>query len=533
MAPMQRRHFLLSSFALLAPRSSQAATASIEILPDEPIGTISPNIYGHFTEHLGGCIYDGIWVGERSKIPNIGGIRKELVERLRELKPPVIRWPGGCFADSYNWRDGIGPRTLRPKHTNFWDNTPYLQKAPAGPQKYEPNEFGTNEFARFCKLVGAEPYFAGNLRSLPAKDFYEWIEYCNSPAGSTTGAQIRAQGGDKDPLNVQYWGVGNESWGCGGNFTGDEYAVEYRRFSEWIPRYDVALKFIASGPNGADYAWTRSFLQKLTEKSKRPLQSVYGSALHYYCSTSPGRGNSIDFTNDQWYELLGKANRMEELIGNHWAVMGEVDTEHHIKLVVDEWGAWHETDPSIDPRYLWAYFPSLRDALVSGLTLDTFHRHADKVAMANAAQLVNNIHTSFVAREDKFTVTPVYHVFKMYGAHGGGTSVRAIFSSGKLNLKTSGNLPELAGSCSIHGKRAVLTVTNPSADKPQTASINIRGSKFRKGEATVLTSSDLKAHNSFEHPNALAPSSKAVDLAAALNYEFPPASVTRLDLELD
>lgn len=195
MSDMLRRNFLLSGLAVLAPRLSTAATAGIEILPDEPIGTISPNIYGHFTEHLGGCIYDGIWVGENSKIPNVGGIRKELIDNLKRLKPPVIRWPGGCFADSYDWRDGVGPRNQRPKRTNFWANTPYLDKLPNGPQKYDPNEFGTNEFAHLCKAVGAEPYFAANVRSLEARDFYQWIEYCNSPAGTTTGAELRAKSG--------------------------------------------------------------------------------------------------------------------------------------------------------------------------------------------------------------------------------------------------------------------------------------------------------------------------------------------------
>lgn len=219
---MQRREFLLSGLALLAaPRSSLAASATIEIFPEETIGTISPAIYGHFIEHLGGCIYDGVWVGEKSKVPNYNGIRKALVDSLKLLKPPVIRWPGGCFADSYNWRDGVGPRDRRPKRTNFWANTPYLEKAPDGPQKYEPNDFGSNEFARFCKLVGAEPYFASNLRSLTPFDFYQWIEYCNSPNGTTSLSELRAQGGAPDPLHVRYWGVGNESWGCGGNFTGD------------------------------------------------------------------------------------------------------------------------------------------------------------------------------------------------------------------------------------------------------------------------------------------------------------------------
>lgn len=524
---MHRRQFLLSSLALVAARSSRADTIAIEILPNEPIGTISPNIYGHFTEHLGGCIYGGVWVGENSKIPNIDGIRKELVERLRELKPPVIRWPGGCFADSYNWRDGVGPRKQRPRRTNFWANTPYLEKAPNGPQKYEPNEFGTNEFAHFCRLTGAEPYFAGNVRSLNPYDFYEWIEYCNSPEGTTSHADLR--GGQ--PLNVRYWGVGNESWGCGGGFTGDEYAVEFRRFIEWVPRFGMDLSFIASGPNVADYAWTRSFFSKLTEKNKRILRNVFGCALHYYCGTT-GKGQSVDFTDEDWYALLGKANRMEELIRNHWEIMGEVDTERRVKLVVDEWGAWHQTDPSIDPSYLFAYYPTLRDALVSGITLDIFNRHADKIGMANAAQLVNNIHTSFLAVGNRFTVTPIYHVFHMYADHQGGTSVRTEITSDRLSSAAAAGLPSLSGSCSIQGKKAVLTVVNSEINAAKHAAIHVRGTNIASIRATVLTSSDIHAHNTFGRPRAVEPAERNVPVGTSPNYEFAPASVTKLVIQL-
>jgi len=249
---MDRREFLLSGWALMSARTSSATSARIDILPDEVIGTIAPDIYGHFTEHLGGCIYDGIWVGENSKIPNVGGIRKGLIDHLKRLKPPVIRWPGGCFADSYNWRDGVGPRNTRPRRTNFWADTDYLSKAPNGPQKYEPNQFGTNDFVRLCKAVAAEPYFAGNLRSGSARDFYEWIEYCNSPAGTTTMADLRAQGGDLNPFPVRFWGVGNESWGCGGAMSPEQYLGQLKIFSHYVRSYDAAqpLQRIAVGSDG-------------------------------------------------------------------------------------------------------------------------------------------------------------------------------------------------------------------------------------------------------------------------------------------
>ena len=539
---MERRDFLstglAATLATLAPRTSIAAEARIEILPNEPIGTIKPDIYGHFTEHLGGCIYDGIWVGEKSKIPNYGGIRKEFVDQLKKLKPPVIRWPGGCFADSYNWRDGVGPRDARPTRTNFWADNSELRKAPDGPYKYDPNQFGSNDFARLCKMVGAEPYFAANLRSLPAKDFYEWIEYCNSPAGSTTLAKLREQGGSKDPFPVKFWGVGNESWGCGGNFTGDEYAIEFRKFTEWVPRFDVNLAFIASGPNGFDYNWTRSFFSKLIETGRQTLNRCYGTALHFYCGTT-GKGNSTEFTKDEWSQLLARSNRMEELISNHWQIMGETDREHRVKLVVDEWGAWHHTDPSIGPGFLWAYYPTLRDALVSGITLDTFNRHADKVVMGNAAQLINNIHTSFITTEDKFTVTPVFHVFEMYAAHQGNTAIRCVITSPGQTIKRPGTAPEsdrlgtLTGSCSMQGKSVVLTVVNSNPTEAIDAEIGVQGTRFTGVKATVLTDSKLNAHNNFANPKAIEPKvdSKAT-VGAPMIYRFAAASVTKLELQL-
>src|SRR5215510_3732071 len=441
MANLERRKFLggalMAGGMLLAPRRTRAADSRIEILVDEPIGKISPDLYGHFTEHLGGVVYDGIWVGEDSKIPNIGGIRAALVEHMRRIKPPVVRWPGGCFADSYNWRDGVGPRAQRPVRTNFWADdraTERYRTVTGGPQKYEPNHFGTNDFIRFCRLTGAKPYLAANLRSLSATDFYEWIEYCNSPPGSTALAKLRASGGDAEPFGVRFWGVGNESWGCGGNFTPDEYAVEFRRFTAWVPRYGVDLAFIGSGPNGGDIEWTRRFFSKLIEKGIGQLNRLYGWALHYYCGTT-GRGIATEYTVPEWYELLGKADRMESLITRTWAVMGGTDLERRVKLVVDEWGAWHRQSDDVPASFLFGYPGTLRDGLVAALTLDTFNRHADKVVMANVAQLINTIHSLFLASEDKFIVTPTFHVFEMYAAHHGGTSVRTQFSAPTISFQ--------------------------------------------------------------------------------------------------
>src|ERR671918_1692649 len=317
--------------------SSRAADSRIEVLTGEGIGTISPNIYGHFAEHLGGVVYDGIWVGENSKVPNTGGIRNALVDALKRIKAPVIRWPGGCFADSYDWRDGTGPRSKRPRRTNFWADAPEWPKnAPNGPWKFDTNHFGTNEFLRFCQMSGAEGYLAVNVRGLGAQEFYEWIEYCNSPAGSTTPAERRASGESpsREPFRVRFWGVGNETWGCGGNLTPEEYATEYRRFTAWLPRYGMDLALIGAGPGSGDVKWTRGFFSKLTEKGEGALRSIFGWALHHYSwnvsrgattDWDEGKGDAVRFTNDEWYELLKEGARIDALITSHWAVMGEVD----------------------------------------------------------------------------------------------------------------------------------------------------------------------------------------------------------------
>lgn len=540
MRALSRRDFLASSLAggaaalVLAPRAT-AAESRVDVVLEDPIGTILPDLYGHFIEHLGGVIYDGIWVGENSKIPNIGGIRKALVDHMVKLKKTVMRWPGGCFADSYNWRDGVGPRGERPRRTNFWLNDRLLQEAPDGPWKYDSNHFGTSEFMRFCRLTESEPYIAINLRSLPARDFYEWVEYCNAPAGATTLSDLRASQGDREPYRVRFWGIGNESWGCGGNFTGSEYAVEYRKFIAWVPRYGVELAFIPAGPNSGDVNWTRDFFSRLIERRRNILRTVYGWALHYYCGTT-GKGNSLDFTTDEWYELLGRADRMESLIQLHWSAMGEFDSEHQVKLVVDEWGAWHRRGTEAHPSHLFGQTSSLRDALVAALTLDTFNRHADKVVMGNVAQLVNCLHSLFLAHEDQFVATPNYHVFEMYKAHCGGKAVRTVFSAPPVGYRAQekpATLWGLAGSASLKEKQLVLSVVNPHATEPRETEIVIRGASVRSGQARTLASTDLRTHNSFANPRALEPQDSLLKVEGrTFPYQFPPASVTVLTFDL-
>jgi alpha-L-arabinofuranosidase len=553
---MNRRQFigggLAISSALLLERasgltySSHAADSRIEVLLGEEIATINPSIYGHFAEHLGGVVYDGIWVGENSKVPNTGGIRNALVDALKRIKAPVIRWPGGCFADSYDWRDGTGPRGQRPRRTNFWADAPEWPKnAPNGPWKFDTNHFGTNEFLRFCQMAGAEGYLAVNVRGLGAQEFYEWIEYCNSPAGSTTPAERRASGESpsREPFRVRFWGVGNETWGCGGNLTPEEYATEYRRFTAAVPRYGVDLKFIASGANVDDYNWTRGFFSKTAEKNRNLFGGIYGWGLHHYAwnlglgRTSDwfaAKGDAVKFNDAEYYELLREADRMESLINQHWTIMGEYDRQHRVKLVVDEWGAWYKPGSEVSPTHLLGQQSTMRDALLAGLTLDTFNRHSDKVAMANVAQLINCLHSLFLAHEDKFIVTPTFHVFEMFMPHMGAKAVRAVFSAPKVQytrIEKPAEFWGLSGSASLNGKQVTLTVTNPHLSEVRDAEIAVRGGRPTAVQVRVLAMPDVHAHNTFENPGVVQPRSEtAVLTGGTISYRFPPASVTRMQI---
>jgi len=541
-----RRQFLGTALGagagLLAARMSRAAEARIDVLVGEPIGTIAPEIYGHFVEHLGGVVYDGIWVGEGSRIPNVGGVRKEIVDRLRQIRASVIRWPGGCFADQYDWRDGTGPHASRPRRTNFWvDVREWPEGAADGAQRYEPNQFGTVEFARFCRLAGAQPYLAANVRSLSPQDFWRWVEYCNAPAGSTTSADQRAADGEREPLGVRFWGVGNESWGCGGNFTPEEYAAAFRRYTAWLP-WGGKLALIGAGPNSGELDWTRRFFAAVDGRGR---QHLWGWALHHYSWNASGgrttdwragKGDALQFDPEQHYELLSEADRMESLVNDHWRAMGETDSGHRVKLVVDEWGAWHK--PGTEPfrEALLGQQNTMRDALVAGLSLDTFQRHADKVGMANVAQLVNCLQSLFLAHEDRFCLTPTYHVFDLYGAHQGAQSVRAVFGAPRVSYTRNGqpaSLYGLNGSASLKDRRLILTVTNPSLESPRETEVAVRGAAVRSIRAATLAAPDVHAHNTFESPAAVVPKEQPVSASGpSFVYRFLPASVTRLDIEL-
>src|ERR1700733_13126031 len=565
--PTTRRSFLKSSTlaaSAVALRGSRLlaqtaqAEARIDILPGETIGTISPEIYSHFIEQLGGVIYDGVWVGEGSKIANVNGVRKAFIDTMRAVKAPVLRWPGGCFADSYDWRDGIGPAAKRPARAGFWG-------------QQDSNQYGLHEFIHTCRAIGSKPYLAADLRSLPARDFYQEIEYCNAPAGLVPSnsaapatpnalAAQRAANGDPEPFNVDLWGVGNESWGCGGNLVPEEYAAMFRRFTAWTPSFSrVPLRFVAVGPNGDDVDWTRRLFNSLYSNSER--RHLFGLSVHYYTSGSPtafAEGDALKFNSDDFNDLLTRASIMEKVVTDHWAAIGNTQEpgQPKVKLVVDEWGAWYGKGTSLGAGYNLSQQSTMRDALLTGITLDIFQRHADKVAVANVAQSINCIHSLMLASGDRFTVTPTFHVFQMYLPHSGAQAVRAEFTAPVIrnqianastpaggnsyrgSLDASRTLAGLSGSASVatsgNGKEITLTVVNPHLDQVLTTEIVIHGSAIASATGTVLSETDVHAHNDFAHPTPVHPRPAATNQPAGgrLLHTFPAASVTTLRLTL-
>ena len=503
-------------------------SATIEVLLSEPIATINPNVYGHFAEHLGTCIYGGFCAGDDSGVGRAGDtgeVRDEIVAALRRVGPPVLRWPGGCFADDYRWQDGIGPTETRPRRINIhWGEV------------VETNAFGTHEFIRLCRALGAAPYIVGNVGSGTPGELRDWVEYCNHPRG-TTLSDLRAANGDPEPFGVQYWGVGNESWGCGGHFSPDEYAAEYRRFATYLRDFgDTPLALIACGPNGNDPDWTRRFFTGLSE-GWRPVR-IHGYGAHYYANNRDAwAGTATEYTDEQWYRLLWRAQAMERLVVQQRGLLDAFDPERRIGLIVDEWGTWHPPAPGRHPRFLWQQ-NTLRDALVAALTLDIFNRHADKVVMANIAQTVNVLQALILSEGGRMLTTPTYHVFELYRPHQGARAVRALFDAPEVTLAEAGEelrLFGLAGSASLQGDTLTLTVVNPRVGAPVEAAINLRGdASVRQATETVLTHADIHAHNTFDAPDTVTLAApRSLDLSGrSFRHQFAPQSVTSLTIAL-
>jgi alpha-N-arabinofuranosidase len=495
--------------------------ARVIVHTDEPpIGTIRPELYGHFAEHLGACVDEGIWVGVDSKIPNINGMRSDVIEALRRLAVPVLRWPGGCFADDYHWEDGIGPREARPRRVNaWWGHT------------IDPNHFGTHEFIAFCRLIGAQPYLAGNVGSGTPRELKQWVEYCNFNGDSTLAGR-RAANGSPHPFDVRYWGIGNENWGCGGNFDPEDYAAAYKQFSTFVstfarPPLNMPLFLVACGPNGNNHDWTRRFFTK----AGMPRQDwqLHGFAAHYYCGTA---GTATQFNTDQWYELIHRAAGIEKLILEQRMIMDEFDPHRLIGLIIDEWGTWHPPTPHRVPQHLWQQ-NTLRDALVAAITLDTFNRHADKLVMCNIAQLINVLQAMILTQGERMLLTPTFHVFEMYKTHQGGASLRMTIETETTRFATQGRsetLPVLSGSASRKSGELTITITNAHSTLPAEITLDLRGFGPAIGSVVTLTSDDLAVHNTFDEPEQIVPTHRPIELATEATYRCPAASVTTVRL---
>ena len=535
---MRRRSFLKTAAATtgaLLLRTSPlrgAVETEVALSPDMPGPMIKPCTYGHFIEHLGGVIYDGVWVGRDSKIQNVGGIRKEFIDDMKRIGAPCLRWPGGCFADGYHWRDGIGPGAERPRTYNFWET-----RMPTGMHATESNQFGVHEFMQLCRLIGAEPYLAANLGSGTPKEFHDWVSYCNAPVGSESLADQRSRSGDEAPFRVKYWGVGNETWGCGGDMTPEEYATEYRKFVTQFPAY-VSPFLIATGPRGhsrdMDLGWTKGFFEAMQGGHRSP---VHGFSLHFYSDFRNSKMRVADFTAPDWYAVLLEGLRTESVIEAHWKLMGQYDREHHTKLVIDEWGVWYQPGEEIAPGYILSQPVTLRDALHTAITLDVFNRHAEAIEMANLAQTVNCIHSLFLAREDKYTRTPPYYVFEMYQSHMGARSVPIAVRADELTVPVepgTARMSGLMGSASIREKHLTVTLTNPSLDSSVAAHIRLTGgARPSEGRCRLLTHSDMRARNTFENPNEVKPATLAVKINhETLGIEIPKQAVVALDIQL-
>ncbi len=445
----------------------------ITIDASRPGAKINKNIYGNFSEHLGRCIYQGVFVGKDSPIPNVNGMRTDVVEALKKLRLPVLRWPGGCFADEYHWRDGVGENRKRMVNTN-WGGV------------VEDNSFGTHEFLELCRQVGCEPYINANVGSGSVREMAEWVEYLNSD-GDSSVVKERWQNGRKEPYNVKFWGVGNESWGCGGNMRPEYYADVYRRYQTYCRDYGSnKLYRIACGPSVDDYRWT----EVLMREAARYMDAL---TLHHY--TVPmewaDKGSATEFSPELYYATLKKADYMDELIRGHLAIMDRYDHEHRVGLIVDEWGCWHNVEPGTNPGFLYQQ-NTMRDAMVAALTLNIFNRHCDRVVMANIAQMVNVLQAVILTDGARMVLTPTYHVFDMYQAHMDAALIDCFVQSDALPE----GVKQLSASASLKDGKATLTAANLSYDQAAEVLLRVDGLNTDKIEGVVLAG-EPSAHNDF------------------------------------
>ncbi len=481
-------------------------SATLHIHADQTGPTVNPNVYGHFAEHLGRCIYEGFWVGEESPIPNERGIRTDVVEALKALNIPVLRWPGGCFADEYHWRDGVGPRESRPSMINtHWGGVT------------ENNHFGTHEFLTLCEQLGTHPYVCGNVGSGTVQEMSQWVEYITSDAKSPM-ADLRRQNGREDAWRLPFFGVGNENWGCGGHMRPEYYADLYRHYNTYVRTHGSHKIFrIACGANASDTHWT----DVLMERAKDHMD---GLSLHYYTllnQTWPPGGYAADFDETQWFKLLKSALHMDDIIAMHRAVMDRHDPAEKVGMVIDEWGTWHAVEPGTNPGFLYQQ-NTMRDALVAAVHFHIFHRHASRVVMANLAQTVNVLMALVLTDGPKMLRTPTYWVFEMFKVHQGGVVLPVDLTA--LSYDLAGESIPMLSASATRRSTGEIDISIANLNPKESAEVILSGATIRS--ARVLTAPSMQAHNTFDEPDAVIPADFPVSTDGTLLV--PPMSVVSL-----
>jgi alpha-L-arabinofuranosidase len=489
------------------------------IQADQGKERINKNVYGHFAEHLGRCIYEGIWVGEDSTIPNTRGFRNDVIEALRKIHVPVLRWPGGCFADEYHWKDGIGPREERPCSVNtHWGGV------------IESNQVGTHEFLDFCSMIGADPYVCGNVGSGTVYEMQQWVEYITFD-GSSQMAKLRRENGRDKPWRLPYFGVGNENWGCGGHMRPEYYADLYRRYQTYVRNYSGnTVSKIACGANAADYSWTEVLMREAA-------RYMYGLSLHYYTRPHEGnwnaKGPATGFNEHDWFSTLSHCLHMDELIRKHSTIMDHYDPDRRVALVVDEWGTWYDVEPGTNPGFLYQQ-NTLRDALVAALTLNIFNNHCERVRMANLAQMVNVLQALILTDGPFMALTPTYHVFDMYQVHQDAIMLPCSLESDRYTLDDQ-HIPQVSASASQKtGGNVYLTLSNADPHREAEVHCELPSVAVSAVTGTVLTAPEMGTYNTFQDPERVKPAAfKEVQFSGEkVTTVLPPKSVCALSIEV-
>jgi len=478
---------------------------------------ISKHIYGHFAEHLGRCIYGGIYVGEdNSRIPNTAGVRNDVIKALRELKIPNLRWPGGCFADTYHWQDAIGPKNERKHIENLsWGNV------------REDNSFGTNEFLNMCELLGAEPYLAVNMNTGTVQEAVEWVQYSNHANGTSYLTDLREKTGRDKPWKVKFWGIGNESWDCGGNMSVEHYIDLYKQYATAMTSYSNTEKLfrVAVGPGSPDYNWTEEIMRSL------PARRFEGVSIHHYSVIDwSNKGSSSKFTDEEYFKTMQQAWRMEDMVGKNSEIMDRFDPEKRVALIVDEWGGWYETDPEGNGQLYQQN--TMRDAMIAGLTLNIFNNHADRVRMANLAQIANVLQSVILTNEEKIILTPTYHVMEMYKVHQDALLVPVQVISNDFIMGDDHIQAVSASASKDQSGKIHISLTNSDNRNSQEVEISVNGFKAKQVTGRILTSAKVQDHNTFDNPARVAPETfnDASLSEGNIKVNMPPNSVIVLEL---